>query len=148
MSIKIGQANLEDLEALSLLFDRYRQFYGKPSDIAGARQFLLERITAEESICYLAFENNTPIGFVQLYPSFSSVSLAKIIILNDLYVLPEGRRKGAAQQLIQASIEYARKNGSVRLTLSTAITNNDAQSLYQAMGWEKDEAFLTYTFQI
>ncbi|WP_417392558.1 GNAT family N-acetyltransferase [Gimesia sp.] len=142
--ITIRQAVLSDLDALVPLFDSYRQFYGRPGDAAAAREFLQDRLQHGESVLFLASEADTPLGFTQLYPSFSSVSLARIFILNDLFVAPAGRRQGIATQLIAAAADYARSVNAIRLSLSTEITNQTAQALYQSVGWQQDEQFLVY----
>jgi GNAT superfamily N-acetyltransferase len=143
-SIVVRQATLADLDALAPLFDGYRQFYGRAADPVAARQFLLERFNHGESVIFMAHCDGVPVGFTQLYPSFSSVSMARIFILNDLYVTEEGRRNGVASALISAAVAFAKTVGAVRLTLSTAVTNTPAQSLYGAMGWTKDEQFFVY----
>lgn len=142
--ITVRQAVLSDLEALVPLFDAYRRFYGRASDVRAARAFLLARFDHGESILFIAFEDGTPIGFTQLYPSFSSISLARIFILNDLYVHEDARRKGVASKLMSAAVEFARSLGAVRVSLSTATTNETAQALYQSAGWRRDEQFLVY----
>ncbi|HBL47000.1 GNAT family N-acetyltransferase [Gimesia sp.] len=142
--ITIRQAVLSDLDALVPLFDSYRQFYGRPSDAAAVRGFLQDRLQHGESVLFLASEADTPLGFTQLYPSFSSVSLAQIFILNDLFVTPAGRRQGIATRLIAAAADYARSVNAIRLSLSTEITNQTAQALYQSVGWQQDEQFLVY----
>lgn len=142
--ITVRQAVLSDLEALVPLFDAYRRFYGRASDVRAARAFLLARFDHGESILFIAFEDGTPIGFTQLYPSFSSISLARIFILNDLYVHEYARRKGVASKLMSAAVEFARSLGAVRVSLSTATTNETAQALYQSAGWRRDEQFLVY----
>lgn len=140
-SIHIRQAVLADLEALSILFDGYRQFYGRDSDVPAAKKFLLERFNHAESVLFIAHDGAGPVGFVQLYPSFSSVSLERIYILNDLFVSESGRRKGTGVQLLSAAADYARTVGAIRLGLSTAMTNTRAQALYEAQGWERDDDF-------
>jgi GNAT superfamily N-acetyltransferase len=50
-------------------------------------------------------------GFTQLYPSFSSGSMAPILILNDLFVAPEGRRHGIGTALLDAAADYGRRVG-------------------------------------
>ncbi|WP_339734614.1 GNAT family N-acetyltransferase [uncultured Gimesia sp.] len=144
--ITVKQAVLADMDVLVPLFDSYRQFYGRTSDLDAAREFLIARFTHGESVMFLASESNTPIGFAQLYPSFSSVSLARTFILNDLFVRPEGRRKGIGTQLLTAAIEYARTTNAVWLSLATEITNETAQALYQSAGWKRDEQFYVYHF--
>lgn len=140
----VRQAALEDLEALASLFDEYRQFYGRESDMEGARSFLLARFGHGESTLFIACDSATPVGFLQLYSSFSSVSMGRTFILNDLYVRPRFRRKGVAKRLMTAAEEFGRKIGAVQLTLSTAVTNQEAQALYAAMGWKRDEQFYVF----
>jgi ribosomal protein S18 acetylase RimI-like enzyme len=146
--VTVRQAILSDLEALVPLFDGYRQFYGRPSDVRAAREFLLARFNHGESALFIAHEGNKPVGFTQLYPSFSSVSLARIFVLNDLFVHERARRKGVASKLMSAAVEFAGALGSVRVSLSTATTNEAAQALYQSAGWKRDEQFFVYHFAI
>lgn len=143
-NVTVQQAVLSNLDDVAELFDGYRQFYGQASDIRAARAFLLARASHGESVIFLAKEGARAIGFAQLFPAFSSVSLAHTFILNDLYVRPEGRRQGVATRLLQAAEEFARKIGAVRLTLSTATTNEQAQALYKLAGWKQDEKFYVF----
>ncbi|GAA3945762.1 GNAT family N-acetyltransferase [Allohahella marinimesophila] len=140
-NITVHQAIRSDLDDVAELFDKYRQFYGQPSDIQAARRFLLARVNNGESIILLAKQGEQIVGFAQLFPAFSSVSLARTFILNDLYVSPAGRRQGVATRLLLAAEEFAKKVGAVRLTLSTATTNEPAQALYKLAGWKRDENF-------
>jgi len=147
-SITVRQAVLSDLEALAPLFDDYRRFYGRPSDLQAATAFLSARFNHGESVLFIAHEGIHPIGFAQLYPSFSSVALARTFVLNDLFVDESARRKGVASKLMNAAVDYARALGSVRVSLSTATSNEAAQRLYQSAGWKRDEQFLVYHFAI
>lgn len=146
-TISIRQAALVDLEALSVLFDGYRQFYGRDSDLCAAKQFLSDRLRHAESVIFIAHDGASPVGFTQLYPSFSSVSLGRIFILNDLFVHESGRCKGVGSGLISAAVEYAQATGAIRLALSTALTNTTAQALYESTGWVRDDDFF-YVYPI
>lgn len=112
------------------------------------REFLLARFNHGESVLFIAHEGNIPVGFTQLYPSFSSVSLARVFVLNDLFVHEQARRKGVASKLMSAATEFANSLGAVRVSLSTATTNQTAQALYQSAGWKRDEQFFVYHFAI
>ena len=147
-TITVRQAALSDLEALVPLFDDYRQFYGRTSDVHAAREFLKARFNHGESTLFIAFEGSTPIGFSQLYPSFSSASLVRTFVLNDLFVVEFARRKGVASKLMSAAVEFAGSLGAVRISLSTATTNETAQALYRSAGWKRDEQFLVYHFAV
>lgn len=147
-TLTVRQAVLADLDALVPLFDGYRQFYGQTSDEAAARAFLRARFEHGESFVFIALDDDTPVGFTQLYPSFSSVSLARVFVLNDLFVQAQARRKGIASTLLSAATEFAKSLGAVRVSLSTAISNESAQAVYQAAGWTRDQQFLVYHFPI
>ncbi|MBF6650778.1 GNAT family N-acetyltransferase [Methylobacter sp. BlB1] len=147
-NITIHQAAASDIDALAPLFDSYRQFYGRESDIRAAREFLLARFNHGESAVFIAHDANVPIGFAQLYPSFSSVSLARTFVLNDLFVRESSRRKGVASLLLAAAVEFGKSLAAARLSLSTAISNDTAQALYQSAGWRRDEQFFVYHYAI
>ena len=144
MTHTIRQATIDDVEQLVPLFDAYRQFYGRTSDVAAARTFLLARFANRESTLFIAHQGEMAIGFAQLYPSFSSVSLARIFILNDLFVQEQARRTGVASSLLSAAATFAVSLGAVRLSLSTALTNDAAQALYRSAGWNRDQQFSVY----
>lgn len=143
MAYTVRKAILHDLNQLVLLFDVYRQFYGQQSDIIVARQFLSNRLSRNESVVLVA-ENDSgaAIGFVQLYPTFSSILAEPMYVLSDLFVIPEARRRGVGTQLLASAAEAARTDGAVRLELTTAITNTSAQRLYETLGWQKDDFYL------
>ena len=142
----IRRAASSDVDAVAALFDSYRVFYGRMSDLNAARSFLTERFRRGESVVFMAHSGQTPVGFTQLYPSFSSVSIARIYILNDLYIDPGYRRRGIGALLLSAAVRFAKAEGAVRLTLTTAHDNLAAQRLYEAAGWVRDEHYFTYNF--
>jgi GNAT superfamily N-acetyltransferase len=145
---EVRKATVEDLNLLVPLFDAYRQFYRQPSEPERARRFLLERFEHSQSVIFLSFEGADAVGFTQLYPSFSSGAMARIFILNDLFVAPGARRRGAGSALLSAAAEYARGAGVLRLVLSTELTNTTAQSLYERLGWKRDTAFCVYNLAL
>lgn len=143
---ELAQGTINDIEPLTVLFNEYRIFYKQQSDAIGARAFLHSRIENNESVIFLVRdkEQNRVIGFTQLYPSFSSISMKRSWILNDLYVTEAYRGRGAAQLLLDAARTYAEQTGAKGLALSTAMDNQVAQALYERNGYEKDEAFYSF----
>jgi ribosomal protein S18 acetylase RimI-like enzyme len=138
-------ATLADADAIVPLFDAYRQFYEQPADLPLATRFIHDRLRMNESVILLATEEHNILGFCQLYPTFCSIQAMPICALYDLFVLPEARRCGAGKALLQAAERYAAQNGFARLDLTTAKTNASAQSLYESLGWVRDEVFLAYS---
>ena len=140
----VRRAEIGDVDELAPLFDGYRQFYGQRSDLAAGRAFLAERMRRDESVIFVAIADDVMLGFTQLYPSFSSVSVKRLWILNDLFVSPTARRGGVGRRLLERAREWAVETGAKGLTLTTALTNSAARSLYESCGWRRDDEFAHY----
>lgn len=134
----ISRAGPADLDALALLFDAYRQFYGQAADLPRARDWLRSRLRVGESVALLARRAQGIVGFAQLYPMYSSVRTARTWILNDLFVDPAARRRGVARALLDASSAFAREDGAAGIALETMRDNAAARALYRAAGWNED----------
>jgi GNAT superfamily N-acetyltransferase len=146
--MEVFQARFEHLEEVSNLFDQYRVFYKSPSDLEAARKFLQARFQKGDSIIFVVSSDGRIVGFTQLYPSFSSVSMKRVWILNDLFVEPAYRRKGVAKLLLSAAENFARETEAIRIILTTQICNITAQSLYESLGYCKDEDFYHYLLRL
>jgi ribosomal protein S18 acetylase RimI-like enzyme len=148
--LTIREAVSSDADAIAPLFDAYRQFYGKASDLDLARAFLRQRLGNAESIVLVAVSaaGAEPLGFVQLYPTFSSLQCNRAWVLNDLFVAERARRHGVAEALMQAAARSAQHAGVSSISLSTAHGNVAAQRLYTKLGYMLDEDFRTYVLTI
>jgi GNAT superfamily N-acetyltransferase len=142
----IRQATPSDVDRVAPLFDAYRQFYEQRSDPALARDFIRARLERSESIVFLAERDGRPVGFVQLYPLFSSTAPRprRLWLLNDLFVVPEARGGGVARALMSRARRLAEETDAVGLELATAHDNLPAQRLYESLGWRRDEKFPRY----
>ena len=129
----IRAAKKKDLEQLSILFDKYRIFYKQMSDVKGSKEFLRKRMKRKESVIFVAEERKQLIGFTQLFPIFSSVSMKRTWLLNDLFVNESSRGKGAAPALLNAAKEFGAETNSKWLLLQTASDNSTAQKVYEKM---------------
>lgn len=156
----LEQATIHDVPQLAVLFNQYRVFYGQASYVEGAKQFLLDRFNHAESVILVAKEkenedaiidanikvstNASIVGFTQLYPTFSSISMQRSWILNDLYVAEEHRNQGIAEQLLERAKAFAIMTNAKGIALSTAPTNKQAQALYEKLGYVRDDEFYNY----
>lgn len=146
--MKVITASISYLEQLVPLFDGYRVFYNQPSNSEAARNFLKERLAKQDSVIFLYLDGSEKgLGFTQLYPSFSSVSMQRIYILNDLFVTSEARKQGVGEALMEHAKQFAIDSGSKGLTLETDV-NNPAQTLYKKLGWKKDILVNHYTWEM
>lgn len=141
----VFRISLDQVDLAAPLFAAYREFYGEPYDEAPGRAFLTERLTRDESIVMIATgEDDTPIGFTQIYPSFSSTRLAPIWILNDLFVAPDARGTGAVDELLDTAARLATEAGAIEIELATAHTNLRAQVVYDRHGYVLDQTYKHY----
>lgn len=141
----ISQATIEDLNGIVHIFDKYRIFYGQESDIEGARQFLFDRFEHLESVIFIARDiNEEVIAFAQLYPLFSSVSMKRIWLLNDLYVEEAHRGKDVGKAMLDHAKKFAVLTKAKGLEIATQVTNEKAQRVYQNNGYVLDEEFYHY----
>lgn len=146
--MEIYQATIEDLEGVSHLFNSYRLFYNQSSDLEGAMNYIRERLENKDSIIFIVKDNEEYVGFTQLYPTFSSISMKRAWILNDLYVDEQARKLGIGEMLLQKAKEFAIKTGANSISLSTAIDNYTAQRLYEKVGYKRDEQFYQYELSL
>jgi GNAT superfamily N-acetyltransferase len=142
--MEIIKANLDHTDLIVPLFDAYRQFYKAPSNLEGSRQFIYQRLANNEAIIFLAMQRDQAVGFTQLYPTFASVALQKLWLLNDLFVAPSARGQGVGEVLLKYAEQFAREDGSRGLFLRTAVDNYPAQRLYERCGWVRDSQFYRY----
>lgn len=145
----IRTANINDLEKLTVIFEKYRAFYGKEANYEAAKSFLKEKFEKDESVVYIAEENSEIVGFTQLYPLFSSTRLKRLWLLNDLYVEQEHRKKGISVALIEKAQQLCRDTDACQLSLETSKTNAVGNQLYPKTGFELDttENFYYWTPQ-
>lgn len=144
---EIRKATIEDLKFVVELFDEYRVFYEKESDKEKAEEFIIERLKLDDSRIFVAetYDKNL-VGFVQLYPIFSSTRMQRLWLLNDLFVVKEHRGKGFSKQLIEKSKEFCKQTNACGLILETAKTNIVGNELYPKVGFSLDKEHNYYSW--
>lgn len=143
--VTVRHAGPGDLDVLLPLFLGYLDFYEVPPAAEPAEAYLRGHLERSSSTVLLAVTaDGRVVGFAQLYPTWESLSLSARFILYDLFVAPDHRRRGVGRQLVDASSEVARSSGASVLSLDTARANLPAQALYEALGFARDEDFVTY----
>lgn len=143
--MKICKVTQETIGEVVPLFNAYREFYGQSSDLQQAEQFIQERVMGGESTIFLAYLEEKPVGFAQLFPVFSSVAMKRAFLLNDLFVAKQARKQGIAQSLMEQCYAYCQQKGARYMMLETARDNVQAQKLYEKMGMTVDETVYYYS---
>lgn len=145
----VRYATVDDVTQVGRLFDGYRQFYEQPADLEKATAYIQARLANGESTILVAeMEDGQLAGLCQLYATFCSVAAAPILVLYDLFVDPTYRRQGIGRSLMLAANDHAEQAGVARMDLATAHDNHQAQALYEALGWERDNDFYHYSLRM
>ncbi|WP_374325811.1 GNAT family N-acetyltransferase [Aquipseudomonas alcaligenes] len=148
--MRIVQATLEHLDLLTPLFIKYREFYGELPFPDSSRKFLETRLKRKESVIYLALADDEDklLGYCQLFPSYSSLSLKRVWILNDIFVAEDARRMLVADRLLQTAKQMAKETNAVRMRVATSVSNEVAQKTYESIGFREDTRFKNYILEL
>ena len=149
MDVRIHRADTTHLDGVARLFDAYRGFYGQPSNLNQSRHFIAERIARDESVIFFGRDTDgEALGFVQLFPTFSSIDAHRTWLLGDLFTTPAARGKGVGTLLMNAARDFALSTGAKGMVLETAIDNLTAQRLYESLGYKRDSGYYTYCLDL
>ncbi|VVO44159.1 GNAT family N-acetyltransferase [Pseudomonas fluorescens] len=149
MPLQAQRADPSHLDKIASLFDAYRGFYGQPSNLTQSRNFIDERIARDESaIFFVEDDTGEALGFVQLYPTFSSIDAHRTWLLSDLFTTPAARGRGVGTLLMSTARTFALLTGAKGLVLETATDNLGAQRLYESLGYVRDTGYYTYCLDL
>jgi GNAT superfamily N-acetyltransferase len=87
-------------------------------------------------------------GFATIFWTWTTLSAARIGVMNDLFVSERARGTGVAEALIAACAERCRGHGAVSLDWTTARDNHRAQRLYERVGAKRDERWVDYSLDV
>ncbi|MHC8395551.1 GNAT family N-acetyltransferase [Pseudomonas sp. LB3P93] len=149
MAVQVLRVDATHIDKIASLFDAYRGFYGQPSNLPQSRDFIAERIARDESVIFFASDSiGDALGFVQLYPTFSSIDAHRTWLLSDLFTAPEVRGQGVGRLLMNAARAFALSTGAKGMVLETATDNFTAQRLYESLGYVRDPGYYTYCLDL
>jgi ribosomal protein S18 acetylase RimI-like enzyme len=135
--MEIDSATENDLSTVLPLMRAYCDFYEvSPSDdgLEAMARALIQAAEADGMLLVARDGNGTPIGFATVGWKWASTRGARIAVMEDLFVAPDARGQGAADALIRACADRARRHGAPVLTWITAPDNRRAQAVYNRSG--------------
>jgi GNAT superfamily N-acetyltransferase len=149
MAIQALRADASHIDIIAPLFDAYRVFYRQPTNLPQSRDFIAERIARDESVIFIAVDSDgAALGFVQMFPTFSSIDAHRTWLLGDLFTTPDARGKGVGTLLLNTARDFARLSGAKGMTLETATDNFSAQRLYESLGYVRDGGYYNYCLEL
>jgi GNAT superfamily N-acetyltransferase len=107
-----------------------RELAPEEVDLVGAHLPLSRLPTA--STYLIAWEGDRPVGHAHLAWTNTHLGMPEI---QDVFVLPERRRRGIASKLTEAAEQRALAAGRRSVSLSVSEGNGSARSLYEKLGY-------------
>jgi GNAT superfamily N-acetyltransferase len=137
-----------DLEELLPLLRGYCEFYEvDPTDealLAVSRALIAD--PEREGVQLIARDpEGNAVGFATVYWTWQTLNAARLGVMNDLFIAPEGRGTGLAERLIAACRERAADHGAAELAWQTANDNHRAQKVYDRIGGSRSDHWLDYS---
>lgn len=139
--MRIERATVDHLDALTPAFDAYRRFFTRVSRISESRSFLRDRLTNADSVILVAQDGDNTVGFLQLYPLFSSWHCKRIWFLSDLYVREDARGRGTASALVNQALAHAARTGASSIMVEIPKAEPRLYEFYTRLGFLRDEMF-------
>ncbi len=139
--MRITRATPADVAAIAPLFDAYRAFFTGGNRLAESRRFIDERLARDETVIFLARDDHDAVGFIQLYPLWSSWYCGRIWFLSDLYVKENARKRGIGRRLVERVIEQARETDAVSVMVELPRREPHLKEFYRRLGFGRDEIF-------
>ena len=144
--MRIARVTDQDLPELLPLLRGYLDFYEvAPADdavLALCRALIAD--PGREGVQLLARDDDgRALGFATLFWTWTTTRAGRLGVMNDLFVAPEARGRGAADALILACRDAVREHGAVALEWQTALDNHRAQAVYDRVGGERS-TWLSY----
>ena len=144
----IRQATIHDLHRLIPIFDDYRAYFKQERNPAKVESFLFERFEHRESVLFIAEDRDEIVGFAHLYPTFSSLSLQRVWILNDFFIMEHVRNRGIGKRLFREVEKFAAFTKAKGIELSVEHTNTKAREFWEKRGFQNNEEFRYYFYKL
>src|SRR5262245_54797768 len=135
-SITISNATEQDLSTI-LSFIRGLAEYEKLTDMCVATEESLRETLfgpTPDAQVLIGRLNGAPVGFALFFHNYSTFLAKPGIYLEDLFVLPEHRKKGVGKALLVKLAQIARERNCGRLEWSVLDWNQPAIEFYQRLG--------------
>lgn len=130
---EIRRAGAGDAANVARLLHDFNSEYDEPTPAIPALTERLGELLGENEITVL-LAGDPPTGFALFRLRPSLWAKAADTYLEELYVIPEQRRKGIGRALLETSIEAARQAGANHFELTTGEDDTEARALYESRG--------------
>ena len=135
--IEVRRATASDAADIAPLYLHFLQSYGHAAERSAVARFLADLLPEPWVLFFVAIDApKKVVGFTGCVLTYSAVSQALALTINDMFVAASARRRGIATVLCGAIEAHARRNGFAKIFLETAPDAEAAIGLYRKFGFE------------
>lgn len=147
--IKIREAIIEDSSLILKFVNELATFERAASEVSVTVEDIQRSIFSANSsvhalICSI---NSEPIGFAVYYYNYSTWLGKNGLFLEDIYITPKYRGKGAGKKLLKHLAEIAVSKGCGRFELSVLDWNQPAIKFYESIGAKPLTEWISYRLE-
>lgn len=130
-------AGTEDAGTLARMLHDFNTEFGEPTPGTATLESRVTRFIGSGEKIYL-LGGPGPDGFAQVSFNSSIWSEGPIVLIEELYVIPDLRRQGMGRALMEATLELARERGADGAEVITGEDDTGARALYEAFGFRNE----------
>jgi GNAT superfamily N-acetyltransferase len=134
--LEIRFANADDAEIVLRFIHALAEYEREPQAVRVTAETLRQQLASAQPPfeCLLAYDDGVPVGFALYFHSYSTWRGQRGLWLEDLFVLPEARRRGVGRALLQRVAALAVERDCGRLEWSVLDWNQPAIDFYRSLG--------------
>lgn len=132
----VRHARREDADAILQLVDALADYEHLTRPDQGARTRLIQDLFSERPRleCYLCEVDDRAAGYAFIFETYSSFLALPTLYLEDLFVLPDYRKRKAGYALFTAMVAEAHRRGCGRMEWTVLDWNQLAKNFYDRLG--------------
>jgi ribosomal protein S18 acetylase RimI-like enzyme len=135
----VRRAGVEDATDVARLLHDFNAEYDDPTPPVDVLAERVAELLADGSIVALLAGGEPPLGVAVFRVRPSLWSKANDVYLEELYVIPAQRGRGAGRALLEAAMDAAREAGADHFELTTGEDDTEARGLYESFSFTNRE---------
>ncbi len=146
MSLSIRQATADDSQQILTFITELAIFEKAEDEVEASVEDIKRTLFSDKATahCVICEEQGSPIGFAVFFYNYSTWQGKNGVYLEDLYVTPDARGKGAGKALLKYLAKHAVDNNCGRFEWSVLDWNQPAIDFYESFGAKAKSEWLGY----
>jgi GNAT superfamily N-acetyltransferase len=143
---RIARATAQDVPAILTLIRGLAEYERLSAEVTATEERLRESLfgAKPEAEALMAWAGAEPVGFALFFQNYSTFLARRGLYLEDLFVLPEWRKRGIGRKLLARVAALAVERGCGRLEWAVLDWNEPALRFYRSLGARAMDEWTVY----